>query len=1174
MNCTTTIKPLRILILFLVLGSLCPGSIQAEILKANSFSTQHRLLTDVLEELGETYQVLFSYNIDLLSDVKVHFSYQKQEALNLVMDRLLETTIFTYETYGDKYFVVFEKTKKGIRDAKKLKRNVKRIHKLENRGNLNISPQNVGPINKIKETAEFITVKTLEKTISGKITNDEGLPLEGATVVAKGTNQGAITNEQGRFQITVADEVSTLIISYIGYAKQEVEIGGRSVIDITMLENASTLEEVVVVGYADQKKVNLTGSVSTIQNKELTQVPLANMSESLIGKAPGLITLQSQGVPGNDLTQLSIRGYDAPLVLVDGIQMDWARIDPNEVESISILKDASAAIYGARAGNGVILITTKRGASGKPTVNYSGNISFQEPTILPQFVESWQFAELLREGEFNQDLNYTYTEADIQKFKDGNDLDYPNTDWHEEMFRHWAPMHTHNVGVRGGTDQVQYYLSAGYIDQASIYKSGDLNFNRYNVRSNVDAKISRHLKLSLDVSFRQELRDQPQTGLSDNWGDLSLARPDFAASIPDPELGAAYAGFNVRSPVAQTIKSYTGFIDDRREYITGRLGLNLKIPGVPGLEANAVMHYLMHNTYMKTQDKPFEVLDYDHQSGTYSSFGVNGQNSLSEETSKFTQLYPMLTLNYDRTFGNHALKGLLISEWIDGETFFYSAGKIDLLSLDLPYLFAGSPENIQATGFTVQQGRISYAGRFNYNYKGKYLLEGTFRFDASHKFPKESRWGFFPSFSAGWRISEEEFMKSAGWIDNLKLRASYSQAGDDDVAAFRFLQGYRIRSDVGARIINERYVYGSTAYRLIASTGLANPDITWLDMTSYNIGLDASFKNGLIGFEFDAFYRVVDNIFGQPLETFPSTFGAELPELNLNSTEDRGFEATLTHRKKINNDFSYSIGAMFSFAREKYREWSEPLYEDEDEIRIFKRTGNRTNRWVGYMTDGIFMSQAEINEHPIDQDQAGNATLRPGDIKYQDLNSDGVIDWRDQDEIGFNNFPDAVYSLNLSVNFKGLSLTTLFQGASLFNHNNQIFPMVNFSKPWDFHYQYRWQPDPNNKGVNINPDAQLPAILGDGVGRSPHNEKFSDFWINDATYLRLRNLNLSYTLPKAWVQAVGFQDIRLTFASSNLLTFSGMGIYKNSIDPEAINGGTSRLYPPVKTIAFGLNLSL
>jgi len=1013
------------------------------------------------------------------------------------------------------------------------------------------------------------------RTITGTVIDQNGDPLIAVTVVVQGTTTGAYTDENGSYTITVPDGDAVLVFTFVGMGTQEIAVGNQTAINVSMLEDALALQDIVVVGYASQKKVNLTGSVSTIESDDLVKIPSANVGEVLTGRAPGLVTHQSTGVPGQDDTQLSIRGYDAPLVLVDGIEMDWTRLDPNEIASVSVLKDASAAIYGARAGNGVILITTKRGTSDKPTISYSGNVSFQEPTLLPNWVDSWKYAELLQEGQRNQGLAETYSDAEIQLFKDGTDPDYPNTDWHEEAFRHWAPMHTHNLSVRGGNEQVQYFISAGYLDQGSLYESGDLNFNRYNLRSNIDANISDNLTVSIDIAYRKELRDAPETPLGTNWADLNLARPDYRPVLPDPSLGAAYAGFNVRTPLAQTMKFYTGFKDDRREYITGKINFNYKVPGIEGLEANARLNYLFSNEYLKTQDKPFEVLEYDYLADSYAVLGTNGRNQLDEESSRYRQFYPMLTLNYDRSFGDHSITGLAVAEWIDTEDVFYSAGKINLLSLELPYLFAGAPDNVVANGYTTETGRTSYVGRLNYSYKGKYLLEGTIRIDQSHKFPEEGRTGVFPSVSAGWRISDESFMQNLSWLDNLKLRASYSQAGLDDVEAFKYLTGYNIRTNIYNEGVwgTELYLFGSEAYRMITSTGLPNPDITWLDMTSYNVGLDGSILNGLIGFEFDVFYRITENIFGTPLEQYPSTFGAILPQVNLNSTDDRGFEIVLNHRNRVSNDLSYSVEGSFSLGRERYREWNEPIYDDPDEIRIFQLEGNYTNRRIGYLSDGIFMDQTEIDAHPVDQDQAGNVTLIPGDIKYKDLNGDNVIDWRDQDEIGYSSFPDATFALNLAATYKGFSFSALFQGATLYDFHNQIHPFVNFSKPYEFHYKYRWQPDPADPTRNINPDAQLPAILGDGVGRNPNNELTSTHWMANATYFRLKNVSLSYALPADLMQRIGVQSIRFSVIGTNLITLSGLGIFKGSIDPETISGA-DRFYPPVKTIALGLNITI
>lgn len=1010
-----------------------------------------------------------------------------------------------------------------------------------------------------------------EITISGSVVDSKGLPLPGVNILEEGTSNGTMVDMDGNYQITVVSPESKLIFSYTGFVTKTIEVGNRTTINVTMEVDRKALDEVVVVGYGTKKKINLTGSVSTVDSEEILEAPSPNISSSLVGRAPGLYGMQSQGVPGADYSNLSIRGYDAPLVLVDGIETSWTRIDPNEIASVSVLKDAAAAIYGARAGNGVILITTKRGDSGKPSITYSATVSAQQPTTIPEFVSSAQYAELLREGELNSELPFTYTEEDIQKFKAGNDPDYVNENWYEAAFKEWAPMQSHNLSVRGGSDRVKYYLSGGYLNQSSIYKSGDMGFKRYNARSNVDVQITDNLSASMDLAYRNENRFAPETSLRNIWINLKTALPVWNATLPDPEKGGAYSGFLARSPVAQTNSSLTGFEDDLQRYFTGSLFLEYKIPGVEGLKARGGLNYASNVKYNKVQDRPFEVFSYDTANDEYTSWGTNGANSLNESFSQFTQIYPQLSLNYDNTFGDHSFQGLLLGEWIETDYKFISAGRVDLLSLQIPYLFAGSPDNLTNNGGASETGRISYVGRANYSYKEKYLLEGTFRFDGSHKFPKDSRWGFFPSISAGWILSKENFIKDhLGWMDFLKIRASYSQAGDDNVAAFKYLNGYEIVEGT-----TNVYVFGSDVYRRIMSTGLANPDITWLEMTSYNAGLEARFFKGKLGFEFDVFYRVTDGVFGLPLDSYPSTFGAELPQLNINSTDDRGFELTLYHRNNIGNDFNYRVSGSLSLAREKYRRWAENPYDDPDEIRIYQKTGNYTNRWIGYISDGIFMDQNEIDSYAVDQDQAGNTTLRPGDIKYKDLNGDGIIDWRDQDVIGYGNFPDMTYSFNLEFSYKNLSLSALFQGASKFNSliaDALRGPLQNNGNPFEFQYKYRWQPDPNNPGVNINSDARLPAVTGDGVGTNPNNNKVSDFWLQDATYLRLKNLNISYTLPNKLTESFGVRNVNIYAAGTNLFTLSKLGIYKNSVDPEAT--GYEKFYPPVKTISLGLNVTL
>jgi TonB-linked SusC/RagA family outer membrane protein len=1009
-----------------------------------------------------------------------------------------------------------------------------------------------------------------DKSIKGKITDISGTPLPGASIVEKGTTNGTTSDFDGNFSIKLKSEGSILLVSYLGYISKEVKIGIQDNIAIVLNEDAAQLDEIVVIGYGTQKKINLTGSVSTVKSEELAKVPVPTVAEALTGKAPGLFLKQTQGVPGNDEPQISIRGFGSPLILVDGVQVSFNRMDPNEIETISVLKDAAAAVYGARAGNGVILITTKRGKTGEPTITYSNNFTVQTPTVRPNFLSSWKRAELLREGELNNQLPYTFTEEEVQLFKDGTDPDYPNEDWYAATLKKSSLMQQHTLSVRGGNEKAKYFLSAGFSTQEGLFKSGDLKFERYNVRSNIDVQVTKNLKASFDLGFRNELSESPSNDLNNIWNSLKTALPNFPATLPDPTR-APFSGFLARSPAAQTFRSLTGFDDRVERYFFGRVGLNYSIPAIEGLELKFDFNYTSNDIFSKTLNIPFEVFRYSYSSDEYESTGTNGNNRLNEQTSRFTRIYPLVTLNYNRTFENHDFGFLALGEGIDTEFTRLQGSRIDLLSPDIPYLFSGSTENIDNNSGAIETGRVSYVGRLDYAYKKKYLFQATLRLDASHRFPTDTRWGTFPSFSAGWRISEEPFIKdNYDFIDNLKIRASYSQTGNDDVQAFKYLTGYEILTSTSAV-----YLFGDDLYRQIRNVGLPNPQITWLDNSTYNIGLEASFAKGLISIEADAFYRLTENIFGQPLDTYPSTFGAVLPELNLNSTEDRGFEIVLNHKNRIGNDFKYQLSGSVSYARQKYKDFAEPEYTDPDEIRIFQRSGNYVNRTIGYLSDGLFMSQDEINNHPTDQDQVGNTTLRPGDIKYIDLNSDGTIDFRDQDEIGYGDFPDLTYGLNMQLDYKGFSLTALFQGASLFNNNiGDILrgPLQNDANAYEFHYKYRWQPDPNNPDVNINPDVRLPAILGDLTGTNPNNRLTSDFWLKDGTFLRLRNLNIGYDLPNQVVNVLGVKSCRISLSGTNLYTWSKLGIYKNDLDPEQTT--TQKFYPPNKTISIGVNVKL
>ena len=1027
-----------------------------------------------------------------------------------------------------------------------------------------------------------------QDTISGTISDENG-PLPGATILVKGTTNGTQTDFDGNFSLSGVSTGDTLEFSYIGYESSELIYDENANLQIILIEDAKALDEVVVVGYGTQKKSSLTGSVVKVDNEQLTQVSVANSTELLAGRVAGVITKQTTGVPGADGTTLNIRGFGSPLILVDGIEMGLGRIDPNDIESINTLKDASAAIYGARAGNGVILITTKRGRAGKPQISYTGTMSFQQPVVWRNNVNGGQFVEMQNEGGAA-----SYTPEEIQSYKN-QDPGFETYDWERTVFRTWAPMNQHSLTASGGSEKVKFFTSLGSLYQSGSFRSGDLNYGRTNVRSNLDFEITDNLSVGLDLSYRKDKRSEPGLPLSTIYNQIIVSEPILPPIIPGyPDVAAnSGGGFNNRGAYGASQRRLSGFIDRFGEVFNGRIQMEYKIPQVTGLSVKGTLTYLSDNLQTKNLDKRMTVYEYDKETQEANAVGQIGSDNLSESLRQFKRVYPTISINYENVFGDHDIKALLLTETIDEETINFSASRRDLLTTDLPFLNLGSELGIQNSGNALEFGRSSVVGRVNYGYKNKYFLESSFRYDASSNFAEDSRWGFFPSVSGAWRISEEDFLKDVSAINSLKVRFSYSETGNDNIGLYRYLEAFSIQG-----ITNNRgsgpYLFGNSGLSTaISTTGLANPNVTWRDLTTYNFGIDAQLFDGLLGVELDVFYRDQKGIFATPLADFPSTFGATLPQENQNSTSNRGFDLVLTHKNKI-GELNYDVALSLGYARERYEFWPvdrdiRAYAENEAELNdpaFIKRfnliqlnNGNWVNRNIGYRTDGIFMSQEEIDNHPVDQSLlaggSGNSRVQPGDIRYVDLNGDNYIDWRDQDVIGKGGLPDMTYGININASYKNFSLSMLFQGATGFNFTfaNQIRNiLINNVIPYQFQYDYRWTPDPNNPGVNINPNAQLPASTA--ANANANNSQVSDFWVQDGTYLRLKNLNFGYEIPTNIKELIGVERFRVFVSGSNLITWNNLGIYKGSFDSEgpATQNGTT--YPLIRTLSYGINISL
>ncbi len=1011
-----------------------------------------------------------------------------------------------------------------------------------------------------------------QQQVTGTVTNADNTPLIGVNILEEGTSNGTVTDIDGTYELTVQPNAS-ISFSYTGYQTQTVEVLDQQVINIQLTEGA-LLDEVVVVGYGTERKSTLTGAVASIDNEKLTSVPVANSANLLAGRVSGVMTRQNSGLPGSENTQIRIRGYaGSPLVLVDGIQTSFDRIDPNDIESINVLKDAAAAVYGARAGNGVILVTTKRGREGPAKITYNGSYTSTSASRLFQQVNTVQYVELVRESDLLDDagIDATFTEEDLQKFRN-KDPGYEGGDWVNGLISNNAPMLQHNLSVSGGSNDIRYFTSFGFLDQESYFRSRDFDYGRYNARSNIDARINNSLSFNLDLAYRFEKTERPVNNIPALMTELVSTRPVYPTSLPDPSIGEAFSGFSQRNPISSSKREKAGFWDRDEDVFQGRLGLKYDLPLIEGLSAKAEVGIIKYNRAIKRFAKPTDLYEYQPETDTYLYQATQRvASSIGEDQFRRTQVYPLFSLTYEESFGDHNLKVLGLYEQITRKFSQFGASRLDLLSFAIPELFIGSQNNQTNSGFSGSDiGRKSYVGRLNYTFQDKYLFETTFRADGNVLFSPEKRWGYFPSFSVGWVLSEEPFLNiGGGALDFLKLRLSYSELGDDTadgLNGYDYLTGYALQDPI---ILGD-----GVSEPTIRTRGLVNPLLTWEEMTVYNLGFEARFWDGKLSLETELFYRKRDGIIAQNIEAVPSTFGADLPVVNLNSQDNRGVEVSAVYQQRI-GDFRIDLAPNLSLARSKWLEVkSQEDFEDPDQKRLFELDGRRVNQSIGYLSDGIFMSQSEIDNHPVVQDDNENTTLRPGDIRYIDRDGDGVITFRDQDVIGFaRGIPEMVYGMDLGLAYKNFNLNLLLQGASKFSINISGSARTMFSNqsiPLTYQYERRWQPDLNNPGENINPNASLPAAT-----QSPsfNNNRNSDFWIKDVTYFRLKNVNFSYSFPDRILGNSGVDQAQLYIAGENLILLTNLGFYKNSFDPEFEPGSPTGRLPITKSVAFGVRVS-
>jgi TonB-linked SusC/RagA family outer membrane protein len=993
--------------------------------------------------------------------------------------------------------------------------------------------------------------------ISGKVIDSvTEEPIPGVNVVLKGTTTGTVTDFDGNYSIVVPDQEAILVFSFISYMTREIIVGDQTIIDVAMEEQLTALDEIVVVGYGTQRRVNLTGSVTAMTDEKLANMPAPNIGTLLYGNLPGLITMQRSGEPGADGVSLNVRGFGGPLVVVDGIVgRDFSRLDPNEISSITVLKDAaSTAVYGVSGGNGVILVETKRGTVGKPQFSYSMNYGVQTATQYPRFVNSAEFAELKNEASINIGGGYVYSKEEIEKFRDGTDPNYPNYDYYNHFVNDYAPQVQHNLSVRGGDETWKYFFLLGYTSQESMWQGGNQNYARYNFRSNVDVNIIDNLDISVEFGGRREDRSNlvQNAYLMASW--MQYQWPIYEPYTPDGKVAFTNYGLS-----AYLDRDLTGYVDDWRYNLEGAITLNYSIPFIEGLNARVrgVSDLFFRN--QKYWEKQYGLHMWDPDAQESYRVGARMVNQLQLHNWRNNRTTIQASLNYAKSFvDRHNVSALLLWEEYEIQGDDFGAQRIGYV-VPIDQIFAGPDLNKHNWGGAFDDGRQSLVGRANYDFLGKYLFEYSFRYDGSARFPPETRWGFFSGISAGWRISEEQFFQDKfGFIENLKPRISYGTLGNDATGAFQFLTGYSFPWS--------NYILGGNNLTAgLVDRGIPNPYITWEKSSVINLGLDISLFNRMLEAEIDVFKRNREGLLATRALSLPSTFGASLPSENINSDITRGFEVVLGHHNRM-GDFRYSLTSNFTYTKSRWNHHEEREFFSQYDRWRNGWSDRYKNRYMGLNAIGQFQSQEEINNAPI-QDGRNNSTLRPGDIIYHDYNGDGVIDTRDYQSLQRGSTPEITYGLGINTSWRNFSMFMNWQGAANFFMQMQHFLIQPFANDMNTYAYFldRWtREDPWDPDSNWVP-GKYPTTINDGAA---NNKMWSDYWWRDASYLRLKVLNVGYTIQNQAISNMGVESFRVYLSGTNLLTISGLPY----MDPETPHGRLS-YYPQMKTYNLGVNLT-
>ena len=1037
--------------------------------------------------------------------------------------------------------------------------------------------------------ALYAHVALSQQNVNGQVTAEDGLPLPGVNVIIEGTTTGTTTDAEGRYTLSVGGGDAALVFSFIGYKSQRVVIGNQTTVNLVLEADVQSLQEVVVTGYRAQARGSITGSVASVNSQEFQDIPSGNLSNALAGRLTGVTITTPSGTPGME-SNIRIRSMGTfnnaePLFVIDGVIRDKYAFDalsPNEVEDISVLKDgASAAIYGSRAANGVVLVTTKRGSNQPPSLDFTSTFGVQTPTRIPEALNAYEHATLINDGlayQYFYDDNFVVPADDARLYAQ-DELDYfkkNSWNWVEELWQ--TPITTqHSLNVSGGSDQVRYFLGGSYIYATGSFEN--LDYRKLNLRGNVDVDITKNLTMSLDLNTDNRLTHGPSWDVG-NWRQEDLYKALVLRSnmVPPSVNGMSTGNWVEWSPVS-VINGDAGYNDTEWAGINSTIMLNYKVPFVDGLGVNVKYNRYQRDELRKQFNLPYEMTlfntvgSHNHIVGDQ-PVGIrprSAQEFLLNRNEKLNTYQFNVQLNYKKSFGDHNFDAFLVYEQWELKERWFQGRRDNFVSPSVDQFVGGgrSPEEQQADGRELEHARLSYVGSVNYDFQEKYLVQGSFRYDGSVIFAPENRWGFFPSGSVGWRVSKESFF-SSGIIDDLMLRGSVGMLGNDAVGSFQWLQSFNIVDGAAFDGVSTGLEPGV----------LANRAITWEKSLSYNAGFNARLLNTRVSFKADFFLRHTYDILGDRESSIPSTFGASLPDENYQEIDTKGFEIELGYNNSVGSGSSpvnYYVRGNFAYATNKVIKLDEAENLRPYQSKLGRPAGladnytiniGRTDILFGYVATDILRTQADVDALPPGYTILGEAP-RLGMLNYRDIRGpntdepDGRITADDREYLGKYSIPPVNYGLSVGVSWKAFKLDALIQGVA----GHQIMLHANArrvqGRAEESTYRFwadHWTPE--------NTDAAYPAARR--YGWPPTDFPASSWFMRSGSFVRLKNVNISFDFPGRLTSAVRMKSIRLFYNGSNLaLLYDKIGDWNH--DPELNN---IRAYPMMATHSLGLNIGL